>query len=148
MLLLFFSHSGKISIPICDVISVCYPKRKNSSSSSLPQSPSLSTPPQQQQHVYPVVNGQSPSLNGTENNNSFNDADDCRCFTINYAKRNIDPKVQDSGNQGSKKACQNINVWRVHSITLHNNDKFIIREWHDTLLKILNCKLISFYIEC
>ncbi|KAL7021352.1 hypothetical protein ACKWTF_011845 [Chironomus riparius] len=123
------SNKNKISIPIHDVISVSYPNRKNSSTTSTPQ---------HTQQAFPVLNT-TTSYNSVEiQNNSINNVDDFRCFTINYAKRCIDPKVQDVGSASSKKSCHNINNWRIHSITLHNNDKYIIKEWHDTLSKILN----------
>lgn len=117
---------GKISIPISDVVSVSYPKKK---SSSTPITPSL-TP----QHTQPV-----PISNGSPTQPS-NEIEDFRCFTINYAKRSIDPKVQDVGAK-SKSSSKNSNIWRIYSITLHNNDKSIIKEWHDSLAKILKCEL-------
>lgn len=108
-----------------------YPNRKNSSTISSPQ---------HTQQAFPVLNT-STSINSVEaQNKSSKNIDDFRCFTINYAKRCIDPKVQDVGSASSKKSCHNINNWRIHSITLHNNDKYIIKEWHDTLSKILNCE--------
>ncbi|KAG5673455.1 hypothetical protein PVAND_003501 [Polypedilum vanderplanki] len=109
------NNKSKVIIPIHDVISVCYPKRK--SSQPTPQvTPSL-TSPQHTQQIYHDAN------------------DDNRSITINYAKRCIDPKVE-SGK--SSKNCGDRNKWRIHSVTLHSNDKYIIKEWHDTLNKILN----------
>jgi hypothetical protein len=64
-------------------------------------------------------------------------SDDNRSFTINYAKRSVDPKVQDGGRS---KKCGDKNVWRIQSITLHSNDKYIVKEWHDTLNNILSCE--------
>lgn len=131
-----FLCTGKISIPIHDVISVSYPKRKNSSASASPQ---------HTQQVFPIPNSPT-SINSIEienNSGSLSQAEEFRCFTINYAKRCIDPKVQEVGRASSKKSCNNVNIWRVHSITLHNNDKYIIKEWHDTLSKILSCKYRS-----
>lgn len=134
--------AGKISIPIHDVISVSYPNRKNTHASS------TLTSPQHTQQVFPVLNS-STSINSVEiqnkNNNinsSSTNVDDFRCFTINYAKRCIDPKVQDIGRGSSKKSCQNVNIWRIHSITLHNNDKYIVKEWYDTLSSILNSEYL------
>lgn len=118
-----------MSIQIEDIVSVCYPKRKNSSSAS-------STSPQQ---VFPIPNGStatSPSINTTDI--AVQIAEDYRCFTINYAKRVIDPKVQDGSNgKKSTKTGKSANSWRIYSITMYNSDKYIIKEWHDMLTKIL-----------
>lgn len=106
---------GKTCIPIEDLISV---QKKETS------------PPRSQQ-VFPVLDATSPSLNSNED---FN----CKSFTINYAKRLIDDHKCEQGNTSS--SSKNVNKWRVHSITLYNNDKMIVKEWFDTLSKILNCE--------
>lgn len=115
-----------MSIPIEDIVSVCYPKKKNSASPSSPQ------------QVFPIANGsQNTSINPGEI--AVEIAEDFRSFNINYAKRVIDPKVQDGGNEkNSGKSGKNANIWRIYSITMHNNDKYVIKEWHDTLTEILN----------
>jgi hypothetical protein len=118
-------NTGKVSIPIEDVISVCYPKHKNQ-----PSSP---------QQVFPTQNGSptSPPIDVIE---------DFRSININYAKRITDPKVQEGG-EGASKTCKNQNIWRIYGITMHNNDKYIIKEWHDTLTKILSGKYLENGIE-
>lgn len=124
-----------MTIQIEDIVSVCYPKRKNSSNAPL-------TSPQQ---VFPIPNGStttttSPSINTTDI--AVEIAEDYRCFNINYAKRVIDPKVQE-GSDGKKstKTGKSANSWRIYSITMYNSDKYIIKEWHDMLTKIINGKL-------
>lgn len=121
-----FTKTGKVSIPIEDIVSVCYPKRKNSASPSSPQ------------QVFPIANGsQNTSINPGEITVEI--AEDFRSFNINYAKRVIDPKVQEGGNKkNSGKSGKNANIWRIYSITMHNNDKYVIKEWHDTLTEIIN----------
>lgn len=84
------------------------------------------------QLVFPVLDATSPSLNSTSSNEEFN----CKSFTINYAKRLIGQPKCEQGSTSS--SCKNVNKWRVHSITLYNNDKMIVKEWYDTLSKILN----------
>lgn len=124
-----------MSIPIEDVVSVCYPKGKNPTSPSTPQ------------QVFPIANGsQNTSINPSEI--AVEIAEDFRSFNINYAKRVIDPKVQEGRDEKSKKkSSKNANIWRIYSITMHNNDKHIIKEWHDTLTQILNsehqCQITS-----
>lgn len=115
-----------MSIPIEDIVSVSYPKKKVPSSPSSPQ------------QVFPIANGsQIPSINSSEI--AVEIADDFRSFNINYAKRVIDPKVQEGGDEkGTKKSCKDANIWRIYSITMHNNDKYIIKQWHDTLTEALN----------
>jgi hypothetical protein len=115
-----------VCIPIEDIVSVCYPKKKNSA------------PPPSPQHVFPIANGShNTSVNTSEV--AVEIAEDFQSFNINYAKRVIDPKVQDGGNEkSSKKSSKDANIWRIYSITMHNTDKYIIKEWHDTLNEILN----------
>jgi hypothetical protein len=92
----------------------------------------ISSVPTHGQQVFPVLDASSPSLNSTSNE-EFN----CKSLTINYAKRLIEPqKCEQQGSTSS--SCKNVNKWRVHSITLYNNDKMIVKEWFDTLSKILN----------
>jgi hypothetical protein len=112
-----------VSIPIRDVVSVSYPKRKSSSPLVTPPL----TSPQHTQQIYPVLNQADAS-------------DDNRSLTINYAKRKGDPKVE--GGKGKKGS--NRNVWRIHSITLDSSDKYIIKEWHDSLNNILHGEGNSF----
>jgi hypothetical protein len=107
----------KTCVPIEDLISVSVPKRQNS--------------PTTHHQVFPVLDATSPSINSSDNlpNEEF----DYKSFTINYAKRLIDSQCE----QGSA-TCNNVNKWRVHSITLYNNDKMIVKEWFDTLSRLLN----------
>lgn len=105
-------------------MSVCYPKRKNSASVT-PSSP---------QQVFPITPNASASTNITPSDIN----EDYRCFNINYAKPVINPKVQEGGDKKKSTSCKNGNIWRIYSITMYNNDKYIIKEWHDMLTKILN----------
>lgn len=78
--------------------------------------------------VFPVLDATSPSLNDHPlPNEEFTH----KSFTINYAKRLIDSQCV----QGS---ASDINNWRIHSVTLYNNDKMIVKEWFDTLTRLLN----------
>lgn len=107
---------GKTSIPVEDIISV--QKQRTSS-----------TPTHGQ--VFPILDASSPSLNSDSD-------EECKSFTINYAKRLIDPRKCEQGSTSS--SSKKVNKWRIHSITLYNNDKMIVKEWFTTLTKILNGK--------
>lgn len=115
-----FTIAGKTCIPVEDLISISVQKPRNSSLSH---------------QVFPVLDAASPSLNADISNDEFN----YKSFTINYAKRLIDSICE----QGSASTtCKNVNKWRIRSITLYNNDKMIVKEWFDTLSKVLNGKHI------
>jgi hypothetical protein len=118
--------TGKTSIPIEDIISVKKEKIRNS---SLGQS----------QTTLSVLDATLPSVNSSDSpSNSSSASEDYKTITINYAKRLIDPN-SEQGNSCS----EDVNKWRIHSITLFNNDKLIVREWFETLTKILNGELIA-----
>lgn len=102
-----------------DLISVSVHQRHNSS-------------PSHGQQVFPVLDATSPSLNS---NHIPNEEFNYKSFTINYAKRLIDPQCEQ-GNAAN--TCGSVNTWRIHRTTLFNNDKMIVKEWFDTLTKILN----------
>lgn len=106
------SKKNKCCIPIEDLISVSLPKQRKITSQS---------------QGFPVIDSASPSLNSDViPNEEFT----YKSFTINYAKRLIDVE------QGT--ADKDVNKWRTHSLTLHNNDKMIVKEWFDTLSKVLS----------
>lgn len=107
------SVPDKTSIPVEDLISISVPKALNSS-----------------QTHYPVLDATSPSLNDVAPNEDFNH----KSFTVNYAKR----LKELDGEHGSAGSCKDVNKWRIHNITLYNNDKMIVKEWYDTLSKVLN----------
>jgi hypothetical protein len=114
----------KSCVSIEDLISISVPKRQNS--------------PTPHYQVFPVLDTTSPSINS--NDNIPNEELNYKSLTINYAKRLIDSHCE----QGSASTtCNNVNKWRVHSITLYNNDKLIVKEWYDTLSKLLNGKEID-----
>lgn len=96
--------------------------------------------PSHGQQVFPVLDAASPSLNSNDiPNEEFN----YESFTINYAKRLIDPHYEQGSAAGT---CKSINTWRIQSITLLNNDKMIVKEWYDTLSKILNGKACAYVL--
>lgn len=79
--------------------------------------------------MFPVLDATSPSLN----NDVISSADfSHKSFTINYAKRLIDLPLDGIG------SSSDVNKWRVHSITLLNNDPMIVKEWFETLTRTLN----------
>jgi hypothetical protein len=93
----------------------------------------------QSHQVYPVLNNSPQSSSSSPQRNAIEvEYENYRCFIINYAKRNIDLKVQEGGK--SSKTSRDANIWRVHSITLHNDDKNIVKEWYNELNKILGSK--------
>lgn len=120
-----FFFAGKTCIPVEDIISVHTPRNQSTSSPSS----------RGQQQIYPVLDATSPSLNGSDDFRSSNSEFNYKSITVNYAKRCIDPT--DCGSeQGS--CSSSINKWRIHTVTLFNNDCMIVKEWYDTLTKILN----------
>lgn len=119
--------AGKTCIPVEDLISISVQKQRNSSTSS---------------QVFPVLDATSPSLNPHDpiSNEEFT----FKSFTINYASRLFDPQCE----QGSgANTCGDINKWRIHNVTLFNDDKMIVKEWYDTLSKLLNGKRLQVYLN-
>lgn len=117
-LLSAFVFPDKTSIPIEDLISISVPKQSSSAAST--------------RHVTPILDAASPSLNSDViPNEEFT----YKSITINYAKRLI-----DSTSCNRKNSDKNVNKWRAHSVTFYNNDKLIIKEWFQTLLKVLSGK--------
>lgn len=112
---LFLLADTKICIPVEDWISITVQKQRNASSG---------------QQIYPVLDATSPSLNSNDiPHTEFIH----KSFTFNYAKRLTDHKY-DQGNSSEA----NGNKWRIQSVTFYNNDRLIVKEWFDTLTKILN----------
>lgn len=132
----------KTTIPIEDVISVV--KQTTTSprhSASLAKS-------------QPVLDATSTSINNSFGSiSSINvTAEDYKTITVNYAKRLIDQRTSpdDGTNVSDKGGASNgdVNKWRIQSITLFNNDKLIVREWYETLTKILDGELIVPFFPC
>lgn len=107
-----------------DIVSISVTKHRNTS-------------PSHGQQVFPVLDATSPSLNSHPRDVIPNEDFDYKSFTVNYAKRLIEPTCERGSSPGG---CKDANIWRVHSITLFNSDKMIVKEWYDTLTKILNGK--------
>jgi hypothetical protein len=116
----------KTSIPIADIISV---EKEKIRTSSLGHS----------QTTLSELDAASPSVNSSDlPSNSSSASEDYKTITINYAKRLIDPNSEQANS-----SSEDVNKWRIHSITLFNNDKLIVREWYETLTKIFNGELIA-----
>lgn len=84
-----------------------------------------------------MLDATSPSLNSDDN--IPNSEISYKSLTINYAKRLTQQKCV----KGTSGGNSNANKWRNQSVTLYNNDKMIIKEWYDTLSRLLNGKEIK-----
>lgn len=111
-----FVFLGKKCIPIEDCISISVPKQCSKASI--------------RHESIKIIDATSPVLNEEFTHKSI---------TINYVKRLIDSTSCDSQN-----ADKNVNKWRKHSVTFYNNDKMIVKEWFDTLSKVLSGKEMNF----
>lgn len=78
-------------------------------------------------------------------------AEDYTTITINFAKRLIDQQISADdgtsvgGTSSGIGSNADVNKWRIQSVTLVNNDKLIVREWFETLTKILDGESILNY---
>lgn len=137
---------------IDDVISVV--KHTASSATSTPRHAASLAQSQQ------ALDNASPSINSVGSISSINvHAEDYTTITINFAKRLIDQQISADdgtsvgGTSSGIGSNADVNKWRIQSVTLVNNDKLIVREWFETLTKILdgesilNC-LVLFCVVC